>query len=106
MSDWETCKKCGQFDPVDRHRCPPIYLVWSKEWYSEDEEGRRVYAYSHGVAAEIWAAWSDDDGDYTIVSGSPATVRVTREDTGEVKWFEVTGESVPSYNAHETEPPP
>ena len=103
------CKTCHEYQYTSiskEHACPPAFLVWCRDNHGVEEEGDRIHAYDHSAAAEKWAECDDhDSADYSIVRGSPATVRVraTTGDAGE-KWFEVSGESLPSYSARETEP--
>jgi hypothetical protein len=96
------CTTCGQY-VLHPHTCPPAWLVWDPE--NGDEEGAsRYYAYDPGVAVEHWAANEDSHGDYLIVQGATVTVLARLADSDEpVRSFKVTGESVPSYTATETE---
>lgn len=79
------------------------YRVWCQdEGHEGPEDGVTITdAYSAQNAAEIWANQSDrESGDYTIVGGSEATVRV-RDPDGEITEWVVFGEQVPSYSATE-----
>lgn len=79
------------------------YRVWCPDYGHEGpEDGVTITdAYSAQNAAEIWAERSDrDSGDYTIVGGSAATVRVLDSD-GETTEWTAYGEQVPSYYATE-----
>jgi len=62
------------------------------------EDDGSVYAVDVRHAAEKWAATEDANGDYAIVGGSAARVRLTAED-GTVTEFIVQGESEPVYTA-------
>jgi len=100
------CSECGAFRLFpERHQCAPAFFVWCDRHHGEHDEGDRVHAFDAQSAAEEWADQTDSDGDYVILSGSPAAVRVTAVEGGEQQWFEVTGESCPRYTAHEMEPP-
>jgi hypothetical protein len=65
-----------------------------------------LYAFDAATAAADWGQYHDSDGDYTILSGHPARVRVRAMEGGEPEdreWriFTVRGESVPHYSASE-----
>jgi hypothetical protein len=104
------CTTCGKWVfEVDRnmHKCPPAYLVWVEQWHGPDDEGVRIFARTHESAAELWAEQDDrDSGEYSIVGGNPADVRVRLEsDPSDEKWLRVEGESVPQYHASERPKP-
>ncbi len=87
-----------------RHRCAPIWLVYSEDHHEDWDDADKVHATDPQQAAEKWAA--DDDcqsGEYSIVAGTDATVQVRRQDlpASEPAWMVVTGESVPEYHAHQ-----
>ena len=99
MSDW--CPRCKafMFDP-SLHTCLPAWEVWPIE-----ESGKfttTVHAPTARSAAEKWAE-DYDNGDYTIVGGSPETVNVRRIVDGHVpppiETFEVSGRSETVYTA-------
>lgn len=71
-------------------------------WCEDDgirEEARIIRAYDAESAATRWGSMYDSEGDYTIVSGSEATVHVCLRGTDVIEKFLVTGESVPEYSA-------
>jgi hypothetical protein len=82
-----------------------LWFVWEADSHGEDEDGSKVYALDAELAAEKWADEQDCYGDYTIIGGSEATVRVTPAEGGEPLWFVVSGEYVPEYSARKIEPP-
>lgn len=75
----------------------PEYRCWSDE--QEESDAIKIEAYSAAHAAEEWAERSDNYGDYTIVSGSPARVIVSDGQTRTT--FDVSGESQAVYYAQE-----
>lgn len=64
------------------------------------EDGGTVHGTSAENAAQLWAKEDDERGDYTIVSGSAARLRLTDQD-GKVTEWTVTGEAEPVYYAAE-----
>jgi len=104
MSRYDRCSICGTYGWIDSHECPPCWRVWEADSHGEDEDGERIYALDAEQAAEKWADETDAYGDYTIIGGSEATVRVTPDGGGETVWFAVSGES-PQYHARKVEAP-
>lgn len=115
MSDIKWCVDCGDIKwNNQRHQCPPGWLIWRPEYGQTEEDARTFYGYGPDGPVEQWAAWADShSADYSIVNGSEATVhvRLRPEDMHradglrlpkDVMVFEVTGESTPSYHAHQT----
>jgi len=105
MSSFYLCPTCraGVWSG-DRHTCPPAWVVHCASWHGDElDDGDTVHARSASGAAEKWADEADSDGDYTIVGGNPATVRVKRlgADDDTARTFVVEGETVPSYWATE-----
>ena len=81
------------------------FLVWCPEYGQEPEDGRVFDAWDAPCAACKWAQHQDQkSADYTIVSGSDATVTV-RAVSSLTEWeLIVSGESVPSYQARVVKP--
>lgn len=101
--------KCGEYVFLpggSGHKCPPVFFVWN-DTYGPDDDGARVHAHDHESAAEKWAEHDDfDSAEYSIVGGSPATVRVRPEtNAADEKWFKVRGEAEPQYYADEIDKP-
>lgn len=94
---FERCFKCKEYDFINSHRCKPTWQVQEKDYH--DEDYTIVYAYDEESAAEKYAEESDSKGDYTIISGSEATIRVRKDETSSWVTFVVSGESVPQYHA-------
>lgn len=76
------------------------------------EEARGAIGRDPQDAAERWAQRHDAEGDYTIVQGSPATIRLRpdvgiAEDRKEADWIvlRVSGRSDPTYRAERIERP-
>lgn len=96
----ERCETCGEYK-FTGHRCDPVYDVWSED---EDEcDALQLRGQSHENAVENWAQRVDcESADYDIVAQrSEPTVFVRDQETGEIRKFRVTGESVPCYHATE-----
>ena len=98
------CPICQKWD-VGQHRCPPSFIVWCEDQGETEEDGITIYAYDHESAAEEFADQYDvETADYSIAAQKwepTFTVKGLRD--GGVKRFIVTGETVPSYSATETE---
>lgn len=100
MSDYERCDRCGKFGWAHSHTCPPAWEVWEVGYHSGWEEAWTVYALDEAAAAEDYAEQSDAGGDYEIIGGKAAKVRVRKrgdESNGEL--YEVAGDPVPRYLA-------
>lgn len=102
--EFDFCPKCGRYDRLAAHTCPPQWLVGR---IGEDEEDMIIVsAASSAEAAERWAKFDDRDSvEYQIVRGELAEVRVINKDSGESHFFVVEGESVPLYSARPIDPP-
>ncbi len=90
------CLTCGGWVwSLGRHKCWPVWRVWS----DGDEDGAvEVRATDAGTAAEIWALDSDMSGDYSIIGGGEEIVLVG-DPAGLIQRFLVTGEPIPTYYA-------
>ena len=94
------CKTCGEFIMNERHKCPPLWLVW--DVLKEIDTAREIYAHDSQVAAELWADHRDSfSADYCIAGGSPVTVWVRARSSGVSRRFHVTGGTVHHYRATE-----
>ncbi len=95
------CTECRELKwEGEQHKCLPAYLVWYEGHGDDPEEANdTVYAHNAAYAVEKWASEHDSYGDYTIVSGSPETVKVRSRGGGDWETYEVSGESIPSYHA-------
>lgn len=105
MDTGERCRECGHWQWGRHHECPPLHDVQDVlgGCHAEDEWDA-IHARSPRDAAERWAQRHDEGGDYDIVNGSPATLRVRLSGTSEWQTFVVHGETVPDYTAHLQEP--
>ena len=102
--NWGKCNSCGQYAWLP-HGCQSFSV--EQDWsHKNDGSGYEEAGTAHGMdaedAAENWAEEDDAGGDYTIIGGSPARIRLTSP-KGEVTEFVVEGESVPRYTAREVE---
>ena len=97
------CETCGEWIYgawlKPSHVCPPAYRVWDVD-EEEREDAQTVYAADPEEAARTWAEDYDPGSDYTIVSGSPATV-IVEDASGTRSVWRVTGESEPVYTARQ-----
>ena len=76
------------------------WSVWCP-YYGQEEDGTVIETDWAEDAAAEWAQRFDEQGDYTIISGSDVEVLVRREGSAdEPQRFEVHGESVPHYSAN------
>jgi len=108
VSPYRHCPECreliwnfnGREDP---HKCKPKWFVWCDDQEDEDDAGI-IHATDSEAAAEKYTEEYDQDGEYSVVSGSPITVHVRPAyRAGDVEHFEVHGESVPEYRATKLE---
>ncbi len=93
----EWCNGCKVFHQLgDAHL--PIYTIWCEALgHGGPEDGCSQGAHSARGAVVAWAERDDvDSAEYSIVSGSPATLNVKCPD-GKVMLWIVSGESVPEY---------
>jgi hypothetical protein len=101
----DRCRHCGYLFLLDgdraNHKCPPEWEVWWPDGSEERDDARTFHASSAREAAEKWAQWSDSQGDYTIVGGSPETVCVAAPGKDEVVRFYSEGYTVAEYHATE-----
>jgi len=110
MSD-NFCGRCGQYKGLTA--CPCIVWEIQRDWnYDPDrkptpdpewEDCTTVHGSDPSAVAERWAEEEDAQGDYDIVGGSDAHIRLRKlsEDDEEGPWIEyaVAGRSVPEYSA-------
>ena len=95
----ERCNICRELD-FGHHVCEPEFQILELPDPDDWGDAHRARGGDAAAAVERWADEHDSSGDYTIVSGSPATVIVRPLGSpaeGEV--MIVHGESVPSYRA-------
>jgi hypothetical protein len=103
-SDYERCPTCSEWAWTKRHRCKPVWLVFTEDRHEDWDEADRVYATDAQEAAEKWAEQDDcDSAEYSIVAGTDAAVQVRRLDEPDTDpvWWVVSGESVPQYHGNE-----
>ena len=100
---WDRCPTCDEYASLGTHHCEPMWLVWELEHHEGWEDAARVHSHRARDAAEKYAEESDvNSADYTIVSGSPATVRVRAAgEGGSGDLLLVSGESIPQYTAQD-----
>lgn len=80
-----------------------LYKVWCEEHGQDVDNACEVKARDPREAAERWARDADaHSADYTIIGGTPATVKVklVSIDDAPVAEFIVFGETVAHYSAH------
>ena len=102
MSDYDRCPTCQEYAWLRRHKCAPVWLVFTEDRHEDWDEADKVYATDAEQAAEKWAERDDcDSAEYSIVAGSDVAVQVRRldEPDSDPVWWTVTGESVPQYHA-------
>ena len=98
-----TCGKCHEWiftTTVNDHECAPAWEIWD---FNDEtrEDARTIHGHDAEEVAQSWAARSDSDGDYSIVSGSAAVMCVSKVGSSKVQTLVVRGESVPEYHASE-----
>lgn len=94
------CETCGEYHWSEHHQCAPEWQILELPDPDDWEDSSRARGVDAAAAVETWADRRDASGDYDIVSGTPATVRVRQlGEDGEGEVMIVHGESVPSYNA-------
>lgn len=99
------CKLCNNYMLFpDRHQCPPAFVCQpADEGLYGDGNQITVHSRDAEGAAEQFAEQWDSDGDCEILrSGTGFEVKVTAPG-GEVTYWSVCGESVPSYSADRSE---
>ena len=100
------CKTCGQaIFSWKPHICPPRWLCWFSGEHDDDEpeDGHYMYSPSASTAAEEYAEWYDNQGDYTCIGGEDVQVTVRNPETMEEETFIVRGDMTPSYHADRKE---
>lgn len=108
-SPW--CARCGELQLSTRHACPPRWEVeidYRDDPVANDwDEAGEAFATTPEVAATKWAEKRDMQGDYSIVGGSPARLRLRRADVPDDPWVVmiVCGRSEPVYTAEPERPP-
>lgn len=61
-----------------------------------------ITAFDHEEAAEKWAEYDDQRGDYSIIGrGESESIHVREEGSMDIKTFKVFAESCPHYSAKE-----
>lgn len=103
VSDYRRCNACNRFGWMKTHVCPPAYMVWCEENGEVEPDAEPIRANDAEEAAKEWGEQDDSRGDYDIVRGNDATVRVRGPDGTLTRW-RITGESVPEYHARELPP--
>jgi len=106
MSKYTFCPHCRAWDNLDVHRCPPQWTVWVDG--DPPEEAHTVYGCdAEDAAREFVEDREVQDCEYDVAGhGGCCTVWVRGlTESIPAKKFDVTGEFVPTYYAHEAEPP-
>lgn len=77
-----------------------LYTVWCPDHgETSPEEGKVLYAFDAGEAAEEWAKWTDwTSAEYMIAKGEGTDV-VVQDHTGRRHQFTVSGEQTVVYTA-------
>ena len=92
------CPKCKRYFFTKKCTCRPYYATI----INYDDEAIRVYADSEEEAAEKRAE-EYDEGEYDLLGGGTLTIKITYPLTDKEKFFEVSGEALPTYHAVELE---
>lgn len=69
------------------------------------DEWMQFEATDHENAAEQYAQSFDSGGDYELLKGGSEKIAVRLKGDEAVQWFEIRGESVPTYYADAIDPP-
>lgn len=102
------CVLCGSFifDWKAPHECTEFTIAYDGEedefWVENPEylmkKGR--YTPTHEAAAEAWAKWYNEDGDYALMNES---VEITVERNGDIRRFRVGAEPSIDYTVERVE---
>ncbi len=101
----ETCPRCNHFR---LYPCRCVRFECAEPWYPLRTLGPKiaacdwveVYAIDAEAAAEEYAEQSDSGNEYRMLRNGEGVVHV-RDSEGKETVFEITAESVPSYNAQQ-----
>lgn len=94
------CIICGEYDLLNRHECPPSFLVWEfdpTETNAGEEDCVVVYAYSPERAAEKYCT----EEVYKSSEWIDFFEVCVKEAGGDIHKFEMNGEMVPEFTASE-----
>ena len=95
----EHCRTCGIYViEDDLHSCPPSWLVWQPKAMETVRDAREVYAWSAKEAACKHAKGSERNDSYRALRLG-ATYMVRSSESGQVSWFDVSGEADVTYTA-------
>lgn len=100
LGSYKHCSNCEDWH-FSNERCAPAFFI-SHEDYLGDEE-KKVSAHSHESAAEKYAVYYNEDGDYSMMNGGDIQISVRCGDTNEVKKFNVSAEPAIQYSSKEIE---
>ena len=98
------CPECNE--PMydwRRHRCPDKWLCWESGGLfdeSPEDGAHHIYAASAETAAEKYAEWSDNQGDYVCIGGETLQITVRHVETRKEETFTVSAELLPTYAAY------
>lgn len=92
--DFDRCKKCGRYDEISHHRCPP---KWDIMLWDDAEDIREAYASDAKSAAEEYVSLNLENLDY------PERIDIGVRAYGAENWkrYRVHIQSVPSFTATE-----
>lgn len=82
------------------HQCPPVYVCGpaDRDGYGDGYD-REIFARDPEFAAEKFAEEWDSEEYHMLRTNSELSVRVVSP-SGDVSFWSVTAESVPTYNAY------
>jgi hypothetical protein len=102
MSDFVQCPRCRKWDWLNKHVCPPIYLVWDPDYEESEENAKTIHANSLEKAAiryaedKLWNGCGNTKDSWVVLAK-----KLT--DNGPPKKLEVHWEMAPSFWVEEPE---
>ena len=94
MGDFDRCKKCGKYDFLSRHKCPPewdaIYVG-----YDDEDESEKAFGIDAESAVLMFAEENFPNWEY------PEEMEIWVKKAEDTEWlkFDVSVESVPEFFA-------
>lgn len=100
---YSRCLECGEYDWLDKHRCPPRWTVYEER--DTEEDALVIRARSAESAAEKWAERYDQDAAEGIICGGRREpVVIVKRDGEETVRLSVVGYLEPTYSARPAPP--
>jgi len=94
MSTYDRCKKCGDWDYIESHKCDPAWEVYLPDYFSESE-----IEMSHGIDAEETALNYVEREHSDMEYPTEVEIWVRKDENEPWQIFDITVETVPSFSA-------